>query len=160
MRLLQQKFVHDVIRALWQVYLDPTGPVEMTLTFGPIIFRDASPEDNAHEVQHMATFVLPNTHKVQASVAIKDIAGNPAQVDGPLAWSVSDPSVITLDVANDGLSAFVIAQGPLGTSQVTVEGDADLGEGTRPITVIGDIEVRASEAVSLEMTFGAAEPKE
>jgi hypothetical protein len=159
MRLLQQKFVHDVIRALWQVYLDPTGPVEMTLTFGPTIPR-MTPGHPAHEVQHMATFVLPNTHKVLASVAIKDIAGNPAQVDGPLAWSVSDPSVITLEVSNDGLSAFVIAQGPLGTSQVSVEGDADLGEGVRPITVIGDIEVRASEAVSLEMTFGAAEPKE
>lgn len=157
MRLLQQQFVHDVIRALWAVYRDPRGPIVMTLSFGPSIPRGTTTPAIAKVIAQME--LLPNTHKVQARLDIKDIAGNPATVDGLPVWSVSSPDIVSLDVATDGLSAFVIAQGPLGTSQISVEADADLGEGTRTITTLGDVEVIASEAVTLGLTFGTPEPK-
>lgn len=100
-------------------------------------------------------FILADTKKVPVSVAFIDAAGNPARVDGVPVWSSSDPSVVTIDgVSEDGMSAFAVAVGPLGTAQVSVAADADLGEGIRALTGVLDIEVQASEAVSANVAAG------
>lgn len=155
MRFTQQQFVHDVIRALWSVYRDPQGPLAMTLTFGPAVPRG----NPAQEVQSMAVFNLPPTHQVSASLSITTAEGNPARVDGLPVWSLTDPAIVTLDVAADGMSALVKATGEFGITQLTVEVDADLGEGVRSITAVGDIAVVEAEAQVVELTFGTSEPQ-
>lgn len=150
-----RQFVHDAMRAMWAVYRDPRGPLAVTLTFGPAVPRGTP----AEQVHTMATFNLPPTHQVKATLTIKDDAGQPARIDGLPVWSVSAPEVVTLDVATDAMSAVVKATGTTGVSNVSVEVDADLGEGVRNITAIGDIAVLAPEATVVELTFGTSEPQ-
>lgn len=99
--------------------------------------------------------VLTDVQKVALAIAPKSAAGNPATVDGVPAWSSSDETVVTLTVAADGMSAEAVTTGKLGTAQVNVTADADLGEGLKEITGVLDVEVKASEAVSLDINAGA-----
>ena len=78
--------------------------------------------------------------------------GNPAKVDGVPSWSVADSSLLSLDVDDAGLVATIRALGPVGTTQVNVTADADMGEGTRPIAGVLDVQVESGEAVSLAIT--------
>lgn len=99
--------------------------------------------------------ILKDTQKVPVTVGFLDGKGNPAKVDGVPAWSVSDATILSVTPAADGMSATVMAIGPLGTSQVSCTGDADLGEGVRPVAATLDVEVQAGEAVSAGINAGA-----
>lgn len=99
--------------------------------------------------------ILTDEQKVQLSIQPVTAAGNPAKVDGTPSWSVSDTTILTLEVAADGLSAWATVTGTLGASQVSVSADADLGEGIRSITATLDVTVVAAEAVSLTINAGA-----
>jgi hypothetical protein len=99
-------------------------------------------------------FILTTVQKVTATVSFVDASGAPARVDGVPSWSSSDPSVTIENVSADGMSADVVAQS-IGTAQVSVSADADMGAGVRPVTAVADIEVQAAEAVSAAIGFGA-----
>ena len=86
-----------------------------------------------------------------AAVAAVDARGNPATLDGPPTWVVSDPALLALTVEADG-SARVAAVGPTGNAQLTVSADADLGEGTRTLSGLLDVTVAPGEAVALTIT--------
>jgi len=103
--------------------------------------------------------VLTDIQKVTLSISPKSAAGNPAPVDGVPSWSVSDTSVASIVVSENGLSAEVVTTGALGTVQVVVDADADLGEGVETITGVLDIEVKASAAVTLDIGAGVPESK-
>lgn len=107
----------------------------------------------------MATLILTDEQKCALSVGFTTAAGNPAKVDGILQWTVSDATILSLTVADDGMSAEVITNGPLGASQVSVTADADLGAGVTDITGVLDVEVRAAQAVTVGITAGAPETK-
>jgi hypothetical protein len=98
--------------------------------------------------------VLTDVQKVSLKLKPVSAAGNPAAIDGSPKWSVSDDSVVTLVVAEDGLSADVVTTGKLGVAQVLVVADADLGEGVKELTGTLDLEVKASEAVNLNLEAG------
>lgn len=102
---------------------------------------------------------LQDVEKVALLIAPVDAVGNPAKVDGVPVWETSAPSIVTLEVAADGLSAVASTEGPLGAVRITVTADADLGAGIETITGVLDIEVIASKAVSLSITAGTPEPK-
>jgi hypothetical protein len=107
----------------------------------------------------MAT-IITEEQKLQFTAEFKTASGNPATVDGTPTWSSSEPTIIDIqDVSPDGMSAYAVAQGPLGVAQVIVEVDADLGDGTRLVTGTADVEVRAAEAVSALLVAAAPEPK-
>jgi hypothetical protein len=103
--------------------------------------------------------ILTDEQQVTLSVAFETAAGNKANVDGVPVWSSSNPDVVAVTPADDGLSATAVAVGPLGTAQVIVEADADLGAGARSITGTLDIEVRAAEAVAVAIAAGVPELK-
>jgi hypothetical protein len=105
------------------------------------------------------SLILTDEQKVALSVAFLDKAGNAAKVDGAPVWGTSDPNVVVLDVAADGLSAVAVTAGPLGKSQVSVSADADLGEGI--VTIVGtlDIEVVGGAAATVGIAAGTPESK-
>ncbi len=103
--------------------------------------------------------VLTDVQKVSLAIAPKSAAGNPAPVDGVPTWSSSDESVLVLTVSDDGLSAEAETTGKLGTAQVNVSADADLGDGVKTIAGVLDIEVKASEAVTLDISAGTPTDK-
>jgi hypothetical protein len=101
--------------------------------------------------------VLTATQKAALAISVVDAKGNPAQVDDVPVWGVSNESVLTLTVAEDGMSASVAAVGPVGASQVSVTCDADLGDGLKPIVGLLDVTVVAGEAVAVALTPGTPE---
>lgn len=99
-------------------------------------------------------FQLQDIQQVDLSVVFSDAAGNPAGVEGAPVWSSSDDAVLTVTAGSDGLTANAAAVGPLGTAQVQLTADADLGEGVVQITGTLDVEVIASQAATATITPG------
>jgi hypothetical protein len=97
------------------------------------------------------SLVLTDVQKVTLKVNPVSAAGNPAQVDGAPVWSSSDDTVLSLSVSEDGFSAEAVTTGKLGVAQVNVSADVDMGEGVKTLTGVLDVEVKASEAVSLNL---------
>lgn len=106
-------------------------------------------------------FVLTDMQKVGLAIQPVDGAGNPAKIDAAPVWDVigANPEILTVTASDDGLSAEVVTVGPLGTAQVRVVADADLGMGVKPITGILDVEVIASEAVAVVVNAGEPEDR-
>ena len=100
---------------------------------------------------------LNTEQKVKVTVRPLTAGGQPATVDGVPGWAVSDPALATLEVAPDGLSAYVFAGQP-GTGQVMVSADADLTAGVREIVGQLDLTVTAAEAATLLLETGSIEP--
>lgn len=80
-----------------------------------------------------------------------DRLGAPAAVDSVPAWTTSEPSVGTLAVAPDGLSA-TFTTAALGITQITVTADADMTGGVRTVTGTFDIQVEQGEAQSIHVS--------
>lgn len=119
---------------------------------------EITPGDFTVQGEHMIV-ILPDTHQFPVSISIVDAKGNPAQVEGVPVWASSDESVALVVPASDGLSAVVAAVGPLGTCQITVTADADLGEGVTNISGLLDVTVVASAAVGITLNPGPTEPQ-
>lgn len=107
----------------------------------------------------MATLVLTDLQKAALGVAFLDAMGNPAAVEGPPVWASSDETLVTVTAAEDGLSAVATTVGPLGSCQVSVVADADLGAGVENITGTLDVTVVADKATSVAISTGTPEPR-
>ncbi len=90
---------------------------------------------------------LPDDKTASATIAYVDAKGNPAKVDGAPQWSSSDEGVFTVAQDADGFAATITPIG-LGTAQVRVTADADVGSGVQEIITLGDVEVVAGTAVA------------
>lgn len=88
--------------------------------------------------------------------AIKDAAGNPALVEGKLAWAVKgDLNLGDLEVAEDGMSALFKRNGAVGTCTIQVSGDADLGPDEKIIVGEVELECLGGQAVVFELEANA-----
>jgi len=103
--------------------------------------------------------ILTDEQKVHLSIQPLTAAGNAAPIDGVPLWSVTDPNIIGLDIAADGISCYAITTGALGTSQINVSADADMGDGIVTLMAILDIQVAPAQAVSLGILAGTPELK-
>lgn len=92
-------------------------------------------------------FTIPADKTASGAVSYVDAKGNPAQVEGAPVWSSSDPSIVDVVPSADGFSATV-TPGAVGTAQIKVEADADLGAGVVPVIALVDVEVVAGQAVA------------
>lgn len=94
---------------------------------------------------------LPDDKVANAAIAYVDAKGKPAKVDGMPVWSSSDENILTVAADPDGMSA-VVTPVDIGTAQIKVEADADLGAGVQSLVTLGDIEVIAGTAVAGNLT--------
>jgi len=99
-------------------------------------------------------FTLTDIQQVTLAITAVDARGNPAKLDGAPVWATSDAALLSIVASEDGLSCVATAVGPLGTAQVTVSADADLGEGTRELAGLLDVEIIASEALNITIVPG------
>jgi len=114
---------------------------------------------NSIITKNVTMLILPNDQKVTASIQPVDSKGNPAQIQGPAQWSSSNDNIASLqNIAADGLSADVIPGATLGTCQINVQGDADLGTGVTTITGVLDVQVVAGAAVGFTITTSPPQP--
>ena len=94
-------------------------------------------------------YTLPSGMKCDVAVAYVDANGNPAQVDGEVAWSSSNDAICTATVdTGDSTMCSISAVGGIGDVQVTATADADLGGGTRELVTLLDVHIVAGEAVA------------
>lgn len=94
------------------------------------------------------------SQSIPASLSFVDGHGNPATVDGVPTWKLSPENVVEALVSPDGLSVEFSPTGVIGSTQIEVTADADLGEGVRALTVLGTLEVVPDEAVAGVLNFG------
>lgn len=98
--------------------------------------------------------IITTSQEIDLAIAPVDKRGNPAQIDGVPVWLSSDPDIVTINPAPDGLSAIARAVGPTGNAEIVVTADADLGTGTKAIQGTIEIDVAAGQATSLSIVEG------
>ena len=109
--------------------------------------------------KNISMLALPNDQKVTASIQPVDSKGNPATIDGMASWSSSSTAIATVqNISADSLSAEILPGTTLGTCQINVQADADLGSGITNITGVLDVQVVAGQAVGFTITTGPLTP--
>ena len=74
-------------------------------------------------------------------------------------WTSSSETVATVTPnGTDNLSAEVVPGSTLGTCQINVTADADLGSGVKTISGVLDVQVVAGQAVGFEITTAPPVP--
>lgn len=88
---------------------------------------------------------------------VLDRAGNPTTLQNPV-LSSSDPSVLIVTDNGDG-SGVATTTGTLGTATVSLDADADLGDGVRPVQGTLEVEVKAGDAVTVNINVAAVQER-
>lgn len=127
----------DVVLALL------SGRARLGVAFGP-----SGPKEN-----RMIEQTITTEQKVAVTLAPMTAAGNPAQVDGTPSWYVQSGDA-TIETADGGLSAFLVAGSLPGDSTILVQADADLGEGVVNIAETILLHVVHPQAAKLGASFG------
>ncbi len=86
-------------------------------------------------------------------VVFPDDRDQPAPVDGIPVWTKTGDG-FEMEVAADGMSVHVTSPGGVGSGQITVTADADLGAGFREVSGVLAVDVSAREAVRAELVPG------
>ncbi len=97
--------------------------------------------------------ILTDEQKVTLTLQATTSKGKVVGVQGAPAWTVSNPAVLSLVVAPDGLSAIAVAL-TLGTATVSAVADANLGAPVSQINASLEIQVTPAIATILTMTGG------
>jgi hypothetical protein len=140
----QEALLKDILAVLT---LPPAAKVIFTIRLGGNITEGAT------------KVKIKDNQEFDVAVAFQDSVGNPATVEGAPTWTSDNETVLTLTPSADGLSAVVSAAGPVGTAQISVSADADLGAGTTTITGVLDVEVIAGDAALIVLNPGPARDK-
>lgn len=98
---------------------------------------------------------ITNEEQIKVHVTPVTLAGKPAKLDGPPAWSVvSGPAKVV--AATDGLSADIISDdNDLGDTIILVDADADLGEGKDDVQDTITVHTTHANAKSLGLSADA-----
>jgi hypothetical protein len=122
-----------------------------------LIFSVALP--GGIKLKDIKMLALPNDQKVTASIQPVDAKGNPASIDGLAVWTSSSTDVASVqNVSPDSLSAEIVPGSSIGSCQINVQADADLGAGVTNITGILDVNVVAGQAVGFTITTAPPVP--
>ena len=114
-------------------------------------------ENSITQYKGVSMLILTDSQKCSIFISPVDAKGNLAEVQN-ITFKSTNPDV--LDVVQDledPKKAVVVALGPLGSAQVSVQADADLGEGIETLEGILDVEVKAGKAVALTVDAGTPE---
>jgi hypothetical protein len=112
--------------------------------------------DDGTSLDEVTKMDLRDDQKVSLTIQPVDKKGKPAPVDGVPEWASSDETVVTLEVAADGLSAVASAVAP-GSCRVVVTADADLGSGVTSITGSIDFNITGGQATAVTVVAGTPE---
>jgi len=114
---------------------------------------------NGVTTKNVTMLTLPTDQKCTASITPVDTQGNPAQIDGLASWSSSNAQIVNVaNISPDSLSADLLPGGTLGSAQINVTADADLGSGTKSISGVLDVTVVAGTAVGFVIQTGPLTP--
>ena len=104
---------------------------------------------------------LRRNWETDCTVSFVDDQGDQAQVEGDPVWTSSDPATIEVKATADPFVVTVQALGAVGAmATLTVEADADLGEGVVEVIASEQIQVVSGQAASASFSFGTPRPIE
>ena len=89
-----------------------------------------------------------------ATIAVTDKFGNPAAVDGVPVWESTDEMIAAVAPSADGMSCTIVSTGKMGTVQVNVRLDADLGDGVTELNGMALLDVTAGQASAIAILVG------
>lgn len=92
--------------------------------------------------------VITESHHFELEIPALDKAGNPGRLASVPVWWASDPTILTVVPAADGMSAVVAAAGKLGTAEVDVTAEGYPTPGVKKITCMVAVEVVGGKVVS------------
>jgi hypothetical protein len=118
-----------------------------------IVFYQATINQLTRITGDIRMLILTDSQMCNLAIRPLDRKGKPAQVDGTPVWASSNPSLVEVKPAVDGLSCDIVAL-DLGTCQVSVTADVDLFRGVRELTGTLDVTVVAGEAAVIEVIAG------
>jgi len=98
-------------------------------------------------------FIDLDQTSIPSVLDLRNKAGEPVTPDTPPVWTLGDPSIASITVASDGMSA-VFAPLAVGITTVNVTVDAEIGEGVTEMLLSGELEVTAGDIATGEVTFG------
>lgn len=128
----------------------------------PRILFSVTTQNNV-SVRDITMLVLPVDQKVHCSIEPVDAKGNPAAIDGVPTWSSSNDQIATVvadpDDGSGTFTAWVTPVGQLGTCQINVTADADVGSGVTTINGVMDLQAVAGQAVGFEISHDAPVPQ-
>jgi hypothetical protein len=107
-------------------------------------------------------FSMNTEQFVVVTVAPKTAHGNPAAIDGDVAFTVDHPELVIIEQQDAETAKLVGVQTasvpPEGVSVlVTATFDADLGTGVVPVVASGALLILSPQAATAEVTFGEAQ---
>jgi hypothetical protein len=140
--------------ALQIMEVEPPAPIRSLLSITFEQFTIVAEGDHV-------MYTLPVDHTVLMQVSYVDAKGNPATIDGAVAWQSSDQAILAVTPdPGDSTMCRATPIGGIGQAQVTATVDADLGDGVRNLITLCDIEVVGGEAVTGSIQpFGDPEPQ-
>lgn len=102
---------------------------------------------------------ITNEQRVKITLHPVTATGKPAQLDGNPTWVVQQGDA-KIKESDDGLSAWLISPDLPGVSEIVIEADADLGEGSETIHTAISLVVNSATAANLGLTVAEAEDKD
>lgn len=99
-------------------------------------------------------FIDLDQASISSALDLRNKAGEQVTPDTPPVWTLGNPTVASVAVAADGMSA-VFTPLAVGTTSVNVTLDAELGEGVREMVLSGELEVTPGDIATGEVTFGS-----
>lgn len=101
---------------------------------------------------------LKTTQQVRGTVQPVDRLGNAAPVqEGTVEYTSSNPDVFVVEEDPENETAFKVVAKGVGTGELRVTADADLGEGVETIETFAAVEVFPESAVGFGLQFGQPE---
>jgi len=151
----------DMLRALLRMFeCDSSGtqPAFVTLRVGSVRPRTDLPYPEGDDA--MAVTVLGTRDEFDLSLTnIRDARGRPTSFDGIPTWQSSDPNVVDLRVAPNGLSAIAGSLDTFGTATITVTGDGRQGDEVLPVVGLHTVTVQPGDVSVFEFTAGEVRPR-
>lgn len=106
----------------------------------------------------MISRTITNEQKVPFTIAPKTATGKDAKIDGKPTVEVTEGDA-TCELAEDGMSGFLISGDSASESKFMLTADADLGEGVENIQQEISLIVTLANAADLGFSFGEAVAK-
>lgn len=100
-----------------------------------------------------------NTQEIDCILTPEIEPGVPAPVDGDIVWEVLSGNSTIVGLADNGKTATLRSEDGIGSTDFKATGDADLGSGVVPISVIVTLNVIGPQAQTLGVAFGDPRPK-
>lgn len=97
--------------------------------------------------------IMSNEQKFTATATFRDQRGTTLRIDGIPSWTVSDPTLVTLEPSVDGLTCVVRSRGSSGKGKLTCVASVHWASGPMTVTATTEFEVKDIGLIVGEISF-------